>query len=121
MERDSTRQSGDDPLAEEEAAAAAAEAAAIGGVAGDEDLDPAERPVREAGGGEAEGFEIAEDDLIEHASHGDQHSGRIPFHHAGRPEEAGATAEGGEADAFPPPALEEGEERSRGEERGRGE
>jgi hypothetical protein len=44
---------------EEEERAAAAEAASIGGVAGDEDLPPAERPVREAGGGEAEGFEQA--------------------------------------------------------------
>ena len=112
MERDPSRQSGDDPLADEEADAAAAEAAAIGGVAGDEDLDPAERPVREAGGGEAEGFEMAEEDLVDHASHGDQHSARIPYDHAGRPEEAGATAESGEADAFPPPGLEEGEERA---------
>jgi hypothetical protein len=31
----------------------------------------AERPVKEAGGGEAEGFEEAERDLIEHASHGE--------------------------------------------------
>jgi hypothetical protein len=29
------------------------------------------RPVEEAGGGEAEGFELAEADLIENASHGD--------------------------------------------------
>ena len=29
------------------------------------------RPVEEAGGGEAEGFEQAEEELIEHASHGD--------------------------------------------------
>jgi hypothetical protein len=29
------------------------------------------RPVEEAGGGEAEGFEQAEQDLIENASHGD--------------------------------------------------
>jgi hypothetical protein len=115
MERDTPGRGDDDPLAEEEAAAAAAEAAAIGGVAGDEDLPPADRPVREAGGGEAEGFEIAEDDLVEHASHGDQHSARIPYYDAGRPEEAGTTAEDGEADAYPPPGLEEGQER--GEER----
>jgi hypothetical protein len=31
----------------------------------------AERPVREAGGGESEGFEEAEERLIEEASHGD--------------------------------------------------
>lgn len=32
------------------------------------------RSVEEAGGGEQEGFELAEEELIEHASHGDQHS-----------------------------------------------
>ena len=42
---------------QDETDAAAAEAARIGGVAGDEDLDPALRPVIEGGGGEAEGFE----------------------------------------------------------------
>jgi hypothetical protein len=33
--------------------------------------DPARQPVEEAGGGVAEGFEQAEQDLIENASHGD--------------------------------------------------
>jgi hypothetical protein len=33
--------------------------------------DPAMDPVREAGGGEAEGFEQAEADLIENAEHGE--------------------------------------------------
>ena len=62
----------DDDLIREEEAAAAADAARIGGVAGDEgDFDPAMRPVYEAGGGEAEGFEQAEADLIENAQHGD--------------------------------------------------
>jgi len=32
------------------------------------------RAVEEAGGGESEGFELAEHDLIENASHGDQHT-----------------------------------------------
>jgi hypothetical protein len=32
------------------------------------------RAVEEAGGGESEGFELAEQDLIEHASHGDEHT-----------------------------------------------
>lgn len=32
------------------------------------------RAVEEAGGGESEGFELAEQDLIEHASHGDDHA-----------------------------------------------
>jgi hypothetical protein len=60
-----------DALAEEEAAAAAAEAARIGGPPPDDDLDPAERPVVEAGGGVAEGFEQSEEDLIRQASHED--------------------------------------------------
>lgn len=60
-----------DALAEEEAAAAAAEAASIGGPAPDDDLDPAERPVIEGGGGVAEGFEQSEDELVRQASHDD--------------------------------------------------
>lgn len=83
---------------QDETDAAAAEAARIGGVAGDEDLDPAMRPVIESGGGEAEGFELAEDALVEHASHGDQQSAHAILHDAGRPEQEGATGDGGEAD-----------------------
>jgi hypothetical protein len=66
--------------ARDEAEAAAAEAAAIGGRTSSEpdqtDGGPseAERPVVEAGGGEAEGFEQAERELVEHASHGVQHA-----------------------------------------------
>ena len=64
----------DEDLIREEEAAAAAEAAGIGGVAGDEeDFSPEMRPVYEAGGGEAEGFEQAEADLIDNAQHGDGH------------------------------------------------
>ena len=37
----------------------------------DEKRDAERRPVEEAGGGVAEGFEQAEEDLIENASHGD--------------------------------------------------
>jgi hypothetical protein len=60
-----------DELVEQETAAAAAEAGSIGGphyetVAG----TPAMDPVYEAGGGDAEGFEQAEADLIENATHG---------------------------------------------------
>ena len=63
---------GDDPLVAEEEAAAAAEAGAIGGPhLDDAHGDPALEPVYEAGGGEAEGFEAAEDELIENASHGE--------------------------------------------------
>ena len=32
------------------------------------------RAVEEAGGGESEGFELSEQELIDHASHGDQHT-----------------------------------------------
>lgn len=32
------------------------------------------RAVEEAGGGESEGFELAERELIEHSSHGDEHA-----------------------------------------------
>jgi len=36
------------------------------------------RAVDEAGGGQSEGFELAEQELIEHTSHGDEHApGRI--------------------------------------------
>jgi len=58
--------------------AAAAEAAAIGGripgvggVNDDEEVDEALRPVYEAGGGEGDGFELAEHDLVRNASHDD--------------------------------------------------
>jgi hypothetical protein len=62
----------DDDLIREEEAAAAADARQIGGVAGDEnDFDPEMRAVYEAGGGESEGFEQAEADLIDNAQHGD--------------------------------------------------
>jgi hypothetical protein len=65
------RHSDDDFVAAEEAAAAA-EARNIGGPRLDDAHgDPAMEPVYEAGGGEAEGFEAAEDELIENASHGD--------------------------------------------------
>jgi hypothetical protein len=62
-----------DPIAEEEAEAAAAEAARIGGPTPDDYTDdPAQRPLAEAGEGEAEGFELAEEELIDRAEHGDQ-------------------------------------------------
>ena len=82
----------------EEAEAAASEAAQIGGVAGDEDVDPAERPVIEGGGGDAGGFEEAEHALIDHASHGDQQSAHAILHDQGQPEEQIAGREDSEAD-----------------------
>jgi len=82
----------------EETEAAATEAAQIGGIAGDEDFDPAERPVIEGGGGEGGGFEEAEQALIEHASHGDQQSAHTILHDQGKPEEDIAAREDSEAD-----------------------
>jgi hypothetical protein len=59
----------DDRRVREEEGAAAFEAGTIGGRSGDQELDPAKRPLAESGEGEAEGFELAEEDLIEHAEH----------------------------------------------------
>ncbi|HLH14474.1 MAG TPA: hypothetical protein VKV16_06760 [Solirubrobacteraceae bacterium] len=78
----------DERFEREQEQAAASEAASIGGIAGDEELEDAQRPVLEAGGGESEGFELAEQDLIEHASHGDQQSAHAILHHQGIDEEA---------------------------------
>jgi hypothetical protein len=61
----------DDDLERREEDAAAEEAAAIGGPAPDYEGDEAERPLEEGGEGVAEGFEQAEGELIEAASHGE--------------------------------------------------
>jgi hypothetical protein len=60
----------DDTVGDEEARAGA-EARDIGGSAPPSEGDEASRPVEEAGGGEAEGFEQAERELEEQASHGE--------------------------------------------------
>lgn len=60
-----------DPLVDQQEDAAAADAASIGGEAGTDTDDPAMQPVEEGGGGVEEGFEQAERDLVENASHGD--------------------------------------------------
>ncbi len=91
--------------AREEADKAAAEAAQIGG---DPSSDPppdgppdeAQRPLAEAGEGEAEGFEEAERELIEHSSHSDQHAARRAIQDAPVDEADDARAgEAGEADS----------------------
>jgi hypothetical protein len=57
----------------------------------------ARRAVEEGGGGESEGFELAEQELIEHASHGDEHTPtRIMLDAAAERESAGPLE--GEAD-----------------------
>jgi hypothetical protein len=93
----------DRELIEEEAEIAAAEAARIGGDVPPDSDDPAEQPLVEAGQGQAEGFELAEKDLEDIASHGDQH--RFPGSVAPPPEEA-QSAEYGEADEAIPPDTE---------------
>jgi hypothetical protein len=49
--------------------------------------------VDEAGGGESEGFELAEQELIEHTSHGDQHTPARIMRDAAADEEQEQTAE----------------------------
>ena len=58
----------DEELVRRQEEAAGAEAAGIGGRT-PPDTDPARFPVEEAGGGQAEGFEAAEEALIEHAEY----------------------------------------------------
>lgn len=90
--------------AREEAELAAAEAAAIGGSPSSEPpprdggVSEAERPLAEAGQGEAEGFEQAEQELIEHASHGDQHAARRAIEDAPTTSDDQLAAESSEAD-----------------------
>jgi hypothetical protein len=93
----------DDELAAREADRAAAEAAAVGGRVSsegppEESVNEAERPLAEAGEGEAEGFEEAERELIEHASHGDQHAARRAIQDAPSESDDQLAAESGEAD-----------------------
>ena len=92
---------------------AAAEAGAIGGRVSseptefEEAMDEAQRPLSEAGEGESEGFELAEAELEEHASHGDEHAaGRIIEDAALLDEGESETERGvdaGEADLESPP------------------
>jgi hypothetical protein len=56
------------------------------------------RAVEEAGGGEAEGFELAEQDLIDHATHADDRSDTVILVERGRDEELNDEVEYGEAD-----------------------
>lgn len=63
-----------DPLVAEQEEAAAAEAGSIGGQGHPTESDPAMQAVEEGGGGVAEGFEEAERELVERASHGDEKS-----------------------------------------------
>jgi hypothetical protein len=86
----------------EQEQAAAAQAARIGGSPTAEKLDSADdaqRPLEEAGQGESEGFEQAERELIEHASHGDQHAARRAAQDAPSTSDDDRAAQAGDADA----------------------
>ena len=100
--REEAQQAADEDVVAQETERAAAEAAHIGGRTSSEpppieDVDEAKRPLVEAGEGEAEGFEQAEQELIEHASHGDQHAARRAIEDA--PDEDDDVRAGGAGEA----------------------
>jgi hypothetical protein len=93
----------DDDVVARETERAAAEAGRIGGRPSSEpppvdDVDEARRPLVEAGEGEAEGFEQSEQELIEHASHGDQHAARRAIQDAPEAADDVRASDAGEAD-----------------------
>ena len=89
----------DDAFVAAEEAAAAAEARGIGGPRLDDAHgDEAFEAVYEAGGGESEGFEAAEDALIENATHGDGRADPIGDAFTAETESDEATVLDGEAD-----------------------
>jgi hypothetical protein len=85
-------------IAEEEAEAAE-EAARIGGEVPKDSEDPARRPLVEAGEGEAEGFELAEEQLEDNAAHGNQRG--FPERDVPLPEERGEVEYGEPDEATP--------------------
>lgn len=91
---------GDEERVDRETDAAAAEAGEIGGKRPDEQPDSADVPVKEAGGGESEGFEEAEELLEERAQH--QDPGGDPLADQGEPEAERDDAAHGEADRVEP-------------------
>ena len=102
---DDERIHGDENYVSEQEAEAAREAASIGGETGDYGVDESERALAEAGQGEAEGFELAEQELIENASH-EADANPDPTHLAGREEASDPTAQSyGEADDVEPEDL----------------
>lgn len=89
----------DDDFVAAEEAAAAAEAGGIGGPRLDDAHgDEAFEAVYEAGGGESEGFEAAEEALIENATHGDGRADPIGDAFTPEVESDERTAVDGEAD-----------------------
>ena len=101
--REEAQRAADDDLVAQETAQAATEAGQIGGQTSAEpppieEVDEAQRPLVEAGQGEAEGFEQAEQELIEHASHGDQHAARRAIEDAPDESDDLRASDAGEAD-----------------------
>ena len=74
----------DATLVAQQESAAAAEAAALGGAGSPDADDPAMTPLYESGQGDQEGWEAAERDLIENATHSD--GGGNPLRDAFSPE-----------------------------------
>jgi hypothetical protein len=64
-----------------------------------DDPDPAFAPLIEAGEGESEGFELSEQELVEHATHGDERSDTEILLDADDRQEEDAGDPYGEADA----------------------
>jgi hypothetical protein len=99
----------DDPLLRREEAAAAREAGGIGGsrpeYEDEEDLpaNEAERPLAEGGEGVEEGFEIAEDDLEEAASHEENRYDPSTADFGDEESAGDADVEPGEADEYETP------------------
>ncbi len=106
MEQQGERQDevgGDEDVVARQETAAAAEAGSIGG-RGDDSVDEAERPVSEGGGGEAEGFELSEQELVDEAELSRRHH---PLTEAGEPEANDPGAEFGESDRLGSTGREE--------------
>jgi hypothetical protein len=93
--------------ADEQAELAARDAARIGGETGVEDVSPEQRAVSESGGGEAEGFELAEQQLEESASHDDTAGNPLEDRFPAEAEDPEAHTIHGEPDQVDSTATEE--------------
>jgi hypothetical protein len=94
---DDERIHGDEDYVAEQERAAAEDAVEVGGGAASDEVDESERALSEAGQGESEGFELAEEELIENASH-EELASPDPMLLAGE-EESEPGGEYGEADS----------------------
>jgi hypothetical protein len=97
----------DEVFVAQEESSAAAEAGRIGGIGPRSAGDPAMDPVYQAGGGEQEGWEEAEAELIENASHGDGHGDPSADAFTPEAESDRSGAVYAEADSLPSSEVEE--------------